>query len=133
MKPIKVTTVEQARALREVSHPYLDHRDEVDPKTGITTRYMVSVPFSPSLMRLSIYAQGLLFDPTPAAIVPLSAFNPADIPDPGEKIVTDRTGARLEEPLLANTWERNARGEHTRAVVEAVDPEPFGIDPLTYL
>lgn len=48
MKPIKVTTVEQARALREVSHPYLDHRDEVDPKTGITTRYMVSVPFSPA-------------------------------------------------------------------------------------
>ena len=47
MKPIKVTTVEQARALREVSHPYMDYRDEVDPKTGITTRHRVAVPFSP--------------------------------------------------------------------------------------
>ena len=36
----------------------------------------------------------------------------------------------LEEPLLANTWERDGRGEHPRAVVEAVDPESVGIDPL---
>ena len=38
-----------------------------------------------------------------------------------------------EAPLLVNTWKRDARGEHLRAVVEAVDPEPLAIDPLTYL
>jgi hypothetical protein len=39
----------------------------------------------------------------------------------------------LEEPLLFNTWERDSRGDHPRAVVEAIDAEPLGIDPLTYL
>jgi putative nucleotidyltransferase with HDIG domain len=38
-----------------------------------------------------------------------------------------------EAPLLVNTWERDGRGEHLRAVVEAVDPEPLAIDPLAYL
>jgi putative nucleotidyltransferase with HDIG domain len=63
----------------------------------------------------------------------VSAEHPTDPFRPQVKILTDRTGARLEEPVLANTWERDGRGEHTRAVVEAVDPEPLGIDPLTYL
>jgi putative nucleotidyltransferase with HDIG domain len=63
----------------------------------------------------------------------VSAEHPTDPFRPQVKILTDKTGARLEEPLLANTWERDGRGEHTRAVVEAVDPEPLGIDPLAYL
>jgi putative nucleotidyltransferase with HDIG domain len=63
----------------------------------------------------------------------VSAEHPTDPFRPQVKILTDATGARLEEPVLANTWERDGRGEHTRAVVEAVDPEPLGIDPLTYL
>jgi hypothetical protein len=45
----------------------------------------------------------------------------------------DSNGDTLEAPELANTWERNSRGDHPRAVVEAVDPEPLGIDPLKYL
>jgi hypothetical protein len=49
------------------------------------------------------------------------------------KIITDPQGAMLEEPVLANTWERDSRGEHTRAIVEAVDHEIVGIDPLRYL
>jgi hypothetical protein len=32
-----------------------------------------------------------------------------------------------------NMWERDRRGEHVRARVETVDPEPRGIDPLQYL
>src|SRR5262245_12609846 len=52
---------------------------------------------------------------------------------PQAKILSDKTGARLGAPLLVNTWERDGRGEHLRAVVEAVDPEPLAIDPLTYL
>jgi hypothetical protein len=39
----------------------------------------------------------------------------------------------VTDPFLANTWERDARGDYSRAVVEQVDPEPLGIDPLTLL
>jgi hypothetical protein len=49
------------------------------------------------------------------------------------KLITDTQGLPLPEPTLANTWERDDRGEYPRAVVEAVDPETAGIDPLTYL
>jgi hypothetical protein len=49
------------------------------------------------------------------------------------KVVLDARGERLEEPILANTWEHDDRGDYPRAVVEAVDPEPLGIDPLTLL
>jgi putative nucleotidyltransferase with HDIG domain len=61
------------------------------------------------------------------------AEHPTDPFRPQVKIVVDAGGDHLEEPLLANTWERDARGDYPRAVVEAVDPEPLGIDPLTYL
>jgi putative nucleotidyltransferase with HDIG domain len=63
----------------------------------------------------------------------VSAEHPTDPFRPQVKILTDKTGARLEAPLLVNTWERDGRGEHLRAVVEAVDPEALAIDPLTYL
>jgi len=63
----------------------------------------------------------------------VSAEHPTDPFRPQVKILADKTGARLEAPLLVNTWERDSRGEHLRAVVEAVDPEPLAIDPLTYL
>ena len=39
----------------------------------------------------------------------------------------------LETPFLTNTWDRDARGNFTRAVVEAVDGTLVGIDPLAYL
>jgi putative nucleotidyltransferase with HDIG domain len=63
----------------------------------------------------------------------VTAEHPADPFRPQVKIIADRTGALLEEPLLANTWERDSRGEHPYAVVEAVDPESVEIDPLKYL
>jgi putative nucleotidyltransferase with HDIG domain len=63
----------------------------------------------------------------------VTAEHPADPFRPQVKILTDRTGALLDDPLLANTWERDSRGEHPYAVVEAVDPESVGIDPLKYL
>jgi len=63
----------------------------------------------------------------------VSAEHPSDPFRPQVKIIQDAQGHLLEEPLLANTWDRDAGGEHPRAVVEAVDPEPLGIDPLKYL
>jgi len=63
----------------------------------------------------------------------VTAEHPSDPFRPQVKIISDAKGAMLEEPLLTNTWERDNRGDHPRAVVEAIDPEPLGIDPLTYL
>jgi putative nucleotidyltransferase with HDIG domain len=63
----------------------------------------------------------------------VTAEHPTDPFRPQVKIIADASGAPLEEPLLANTWERDSRGDHPRAVVEAVDPESTDIDPLTFL
>jgi HD-GYP domain-containing protein (c-di-GMP phosphodiesterase class II) len=63
----------------------------------------------------------------------VTAEHPTDPFRPQVKIIADAAGAMLEEGLLVNTWERDSRGEHPRAVVEAVDPESLAIDPLTYL
>ena len=59
--------------------------------------------------------------------------HPTDPFRPQVKIVRDRDGAALEEMPLINTWEPNGRGDYTWAVVEAVDPETSGIDPLQYM
>ncbi len=63
----------------------------------------------------------------------VTAEHPTDPFRPQVKILVDRSGATLEEPVLTNTWERNERGDHPYAVVEAVDPESSDIDPLKYL
>jgi putative nucleotidyltransferase with HDIG domain len=63
----------------------------------------------------------------------VTAEHPTDPFRPQVKIITDNAGALVEEPLLANTWDRDDRGEHPYAVVEAVEPESTDIDPLTFL
>ena len=63
----------------------------------------------------------------------VTAEHPTDPFRPQVKILTTPKGEALEEPLLTNTWERDSSGEHPRAVVEAVDPESVGIDPLKYM
>ena len=63
----------------------------------------------------------------------VTAEHPNDPFRPQVKILTNAKGELLEDPFLANTWERDERGEQSRAVVEAVDPEPLGIDPLKYM
>jgi HD-GYP domain-containing protein (c-di-GMP phosphodiesterase class II) len=63
----------------------------------------------------------------------VTAEHPTDPFRPQVKVLTDSLGKMLEEPLLANTWERDATGEHPRAVVEPVEAESVEIDPLTYL
>ena len=52
---------------------------------------------------------------------------------PQVKLIMDARGETLETPLLTNTWDRDVRGEFPRAVVEAVDSQQVGIDPLAYL
>jgi len=63
----------------------------------------------------------------------VTAEHPTDPFRPQVKIITDSKGELLETPLLTNTWELDSRGEHARAVVEAVDPEEAKIDPLQFL
>src|SRR6266542_3221788 len=62
----------------------------------------------------------------------VTAEHPSDPFRPQVKVIASATGEMLEQPVLANTWERDA-GDHSRAVVEAVDPESLAIDPLQYL
>jgi putative nucleotidyltransferase with HDIG domain len=66
-------------------------------------------------------------------IAVVTAEHPTDPFRPQVKIIMDASGALIEEPMLTNTWERDDRGNHPYAVVEAVDPESTDIDPLTYL
>jgi putative nucleotidyltransferase with HDIG domain len=63
----------------------------------------------------------------------VTAEHPTDPFRPQVKIIIDRAGDTLENPLLINTWERDSRGEHAHAVVEAIDPDTTEIDPLKYL
>ena len=63
----------------------------------------------------------------------VTAEHPDDPFRPQVKILYDARGDELEAPVLANTWERDSRGEFSRAVVESVDPDSVEIDPLAVL
>jgi len=63
----------------------------------------------------------------------VTAEHPEDPFRPQVKILFDPGGDRIEEPFLANTWERDSRGEFPRAVVESVDPDSVELDPLAVL
>jgi putative nucleotidyltransferase with HDIG domain len=66
-------------------------------------------------------------------IAVVTTEHPTDPFRPQVKIIVSADGETIENPVLANTWERDDRGEFTYAVVEAVDPESTDLDPLTYL
>ena len=63
----------------------------------------------------------------------VTAEHPEDPFRPQVKILYNAKGEQLESPILANTWERDWRGEFPRAVVESVDPDSLELDPLTVL
>jgi putative nucleotidyltransferase with HDIG domain len=63
----------------------------------------------------------------------VSQTHPDDPFRPQVKLIMNSKGEKLETPLLTNTWDRDVRGEFPRAVVEAVDGQQVGIDPLSYL
>jgi putative nucleotidyltransferase with HDIG domain len=82
---------------------------------------------------MGLFPVGNLVRLSKGELAVVTAEHPSDPFRPQVKIIADRSGEMLEAPLLANTWERDARGEHAYAVVEAVDPESSDIDPLKYL
>jgi putative nucleotidyltransferase with HDIG domain len=59
--------------------------------------------------------------------------HPNDPFRPQVKVVRDRAGGELPEPLLINTWEPDGRGDFPYAVIGAVDPEAAGVDPIAYM
>jgi HD-GYP domain-containing protein (c-di-GMP phosphodiesterase class II) len=63
----------------------------------------------------------------------VTAEHPEDPFRPQVKVLFDTFGDPLESPILANTWERDGRGEFPRAVVESIDPDTVELDPLTVL
>ncbi len=63
----------------------------------------------------------------------VTAEHPDDPFRPQVKVLFNAKGERLEDSVLANTWERDSRGEFPRAVMESVDPDSIELDPLTVL
>jgi putative nucleotidyltransferase with HDIG domain len=82
---------------------------------------------------MGLFPVGHLVRLTTEELAVVTAEHPTDPLRPQVKVITDRTGQMLEEPVLVNTWERENRGDDGRAVVEAVDPESVGIDPLKFM
>jgi putative nucleotidyltransferase with HDIG domain len=82
---------------------------------------------------VGLFPVGTLVRLNTAGVGVVTHEHPTDPFRPQVKVVLDGEGRRLEEPLLLNTWERDARGEFPHAVLEAVDPDTVDLDPLTLL
>ena len=94
--------------------------------------------FNRSLLRrfvnmMGLYPVGTLVRLNTNALAVVCREQPDDPFRPQIKLIHDAKGVALEQPVLANTWERDDRGEYPLAIVEAVDPEGTGIDPLAFL
>jgi putative nucleotidyltransferase with HDIG domain len=97
-----------------------------------------SPAFQPKLLRrfvnlLGLYPVGTLVRLNTQSLAVVTREHPNDPFRPQVRLVTDARGDRLEETVLVNTWERDARGDYPFGVVEAVDPDTESIDPLTLL
>ena len=94
--------------------------------------------FNPALLRrfvnlMGLFPIGTLVRLNTEELAVVTQTHPDDPFRPQVKLITDGKGDRLELPLLTNTWDRDSRGNFARAVVEAVDGNEVGVDPLTYL
>jgi putative nucleotidyltransferase with HDIG domain len=94
--------------------------------------------FNPRLLRrfinlIGLFPIGTLVRMQSDEVGVVTHEHPSDPFRPQVKLVRDRHGNPLEEPMLVNTWEPDGRGDYTWAVVEAVDPDAAGIDPLQYM
>jgi putative nucleotidyltransferase with HDIG domain len=97
-----------------------------------------STAFNRTLLRrfvnlMGLFPIGTLVRLNTEEIGVVTQTHPDDPFRPQVKLIKDSTGAALETPLLTNTWDRDSRGEFPRAVVEAVDAQQVGVDPLAYL
>jgi putative nucleotidyltransferase with HDIG domain len=94
--------------------------------------------FNKSLLRrfvnmMGLYPVGTLVRLNTEELAVVTREHPEDPFRPQVKLVRDAQGNACESDMLANTWERDVRGEFPLAIVEAVDPDQAGIDPLVYI
>ena len=82
---------------------------------------------------LGLFPIGTLVRLNTDAIGVVTHEDPSDPFRPEVKVIQDREGHHLEESMLVNTWEPDGRGDFIWAVVEAVDPDAAGIDPLKHI
>ena len=82
---------------------------------------------------MGIFPVGTLVRLTSGEIAVVTHEHPTDPFRPQVKLIRDRAGRQLDEAMLVNTWEQDGRGGYTWAVVEAVDPDEAGIDPLQFM
>ncbi len=82
---------------------------------------------------IGMYPVGTLVRLSTEEIGVVTHEHPSDPFRPQVKVLLDAQGQHLEEALLINTWERDTRGEFSRAVVEAVDPDQVSIDPTAHM
>jgi putative nucleotidyltransferase with HDIG domain len=97
-----------------------------------------STEFNPKLLRrfinlIGMFPIGTFVRLNTEEVGVVTHEHPTDPFRPQVKVAFDRLGERIEEPFLANTWERDDRGDYPVAVVEAVDPDTINADPLTFL
>ena len=97
-----------------------------------------STAFNPTLLRrfvnlMGLFPIGTLVRLNTEEVGVVTQTHPDDPFRPQVKLIMNSKGETLETPLLTNTWDRDARGEFPRAVVEAVDGQQVGIDPLSYI
>jgi putative nucleotidyltransferase with HDIG domain len=94
--------------------------------------------FNPALLRrfvnlMGLFPIGTIVRLNTEEVGVVTAEHPEDPFRPQVKVLFDSRGEKIESPFLANTWERDSRGEYSRAVVESVDPDSVELDPLTVL
>jgi len=82
---------------------------------------------------MGLFPVGTLVRLTTGELAVVMREQPDDPFRPQIKLIQDADGHLLENPVLANTWERDERGDYPLAITEAVDPETAGLDPLSYL
>jgi putative nucleotidyltransferase with HDIG domain len=82
---------------------------------------------------LGLFPVGTLVQLRSRELAVVTAEQPGDPLRPQVRIIVDADGTWLEAPLVANTWEHDSHEPLGRTVVQAVDPDAVGIDPLSYL
>jgi putative nucleotidyltransferase with HDIG domain len=94
--------------------------------------------FHPALLRrfvnmMGLYPVGTLVRLNTEELAVVTREHPEDPFRPQVQLIRDAQGNDYETAMLANTWERNTRGDFPLAIVEAVDADEAGIDPLVYI
>lgn len=107
-------------------HPNADSSLERLRRATLPLTFAGDVPAS--LQRpLGVLAEDLSGDPAKVGVV--THEHPCPL-RPQVNRIRDRAGAAFDEPVLVNTWDADGRGDYTWSVVDAVDPDEAGIEPL---